>query len=78
MPVHWDCRARVAARKLEWLPEYLHELATFPKSKHDDQTDSTSQALDWVRQGYWMPNIGLFNYYRPEYQKMMQERRLRV
>jgi len=34
----------------EWLPEYLHELTTFPNSKHDDQTDSTSQALDWVKQ----------------------------
>ncbi len=55
--------------KAAWLPEYLHELATFPKSKHDDQTDSTSQALDWVRQGYWMPSMGIFNYYRPEYQK---------
>jgi hypothetical protein len=39
--------------KAEWLPEYLHELTTFPKGKHDDQADSTSQALDWVRQGDW-------------------------
>ncbi len=30
-----------------WLPEYLHELTTFPNAKYDDQTDSTSQALAW-------------------------------
>jgi predicted phage terminase large subunit-like protein len=33
----------------DWLPEYLHELTTFPAAKHDDQADSTSQALDWVK-----------------------------
>jgi predicted phage terminase large subunit-like protein len=32
-----------------WLIEYLHELATFPNGKYDDQADSTSQALDWVK-----------------------------
>lgn len=32
-----------------WLAEYLHELTTFPSGKHDDQADSTSQALDWVK-----------------------------
>jgi len=35
--------------KAEWLAEYLHELTTFPSTKHDDQADSTSQALDWVK-----------------------------
>ncbi len=34
-----------------WLPEYLHELASFPNGRHDDQVDSTSQALDWFKQG---------------------------
>jgi predicted phage terminase large subunit-like protein len=34
----------------EWLAEYLHELRAFPNGKHDDQVDSTSQALDWMRQ----------------------------
>jgi predicted phage terminase large subunit-like protein len=34
-----------------WLPEYLHELAVFPKGKHDDQVDSTAQMLDWVKAG---------------------------
>jgi predicted phage terminase large subunit-like protein len=36
--------------KAAWLQEYLHELATFPKGKYDDQADSTSQALDWFKQ----------------------------
>jgi predicted phage terminase large subunit-like protein len=31
-----------------WLEDYLHELAVFPNGKHDDQVDSTSQALDWI------------------------------
>ena len=35
----------------DWIPEYLHEIATFPKGKYDDQVDSTSQALDWSKQG---------------------------
>jgi len=34
-----------------WLAEYLHEVSSFPKGKFDDQVDSTSQALDWVKQG---------------------------
>jgi len=38
--------------KATWLADYLHELTTFPKGKFDDQCDSTSQALDWVKTGY--------------------------
>jgi predicted phage terminase large subunit-like protein len=34
-------------RTAPWLGEYLAELMTFPGSKHNDQVDSTSQALDW-------------------------------
>jgi predicted phage terminase large subunit-like protein len=59
--------------KAEWLPEYLHELTIFPNSKHKDQADSTSQALDWVRQGYWGPGMGIFNYYKKEYEKLVKE-----
>jgi predicted phage terminase large subunit-like protein len=35
-------------QEAHWLPEYLHELAVFPNGKHDDQVDSTSQALDVI------------------------------
>jgi len=33
-----------------WLEVLLQELVTFPRSKYDDQADSMSQALDWIRQ----------------------------
>ncbi len=32
-----------------WVDEYLNELESFPNSRHDDQVDATSQALDWLR-----------------------------
>ena len=31
-----------------WLATYLNELLGFPHSPHDDQIDSTSQALNWL------------------------------
>jgi len=45
-----------------WLPAYLHELTTFPNGKHDDQADSTSQALDWAKANHH--TYPLFEYYR--------------
>lgn len=33
-----------------WLAEYLHEFAVFPNDRFDDQVDSTSQALDWIKE----------------------------
>jgi len=47
-----------------WLAEYLHELAMFPNGKYDDQVDSTSQALDWAKNG--APVYGVLDYYRAE------------
>jgi predicted phage terminase large subunit-like protein len=35
-------------KEAPWLAEYLHELTTFPRGKHDDQVDATSQALAWI------------------------------
>lgn len=57
--------------KAPWLAEYLHELATFPKGKFDDQADSTSQALDWVKDRYVEP--GIFVWYREEYKKQLRQ-----
>jgi predicted phage terminase large subunit-like protein len=37
--------------KASWLVEYLHEISIFPNGKFDDMVDSTSQALDWIKQG---------------------------
>jgi predicted phage terminase large subunit-like protein len=48
----------------DWLAVYLHELTTFPACKHDDQSDSTSQALDWAKQN--SHRYPLFEYYREE------------
>ncbi len=35
--------------KAPWLPEYINELTSFPGARHDDQVDSTTQALDHLR-----------------------------
>ena len=32
-----------------WLADYLAELLAFPAGRHDDQVDSTAQALAWAR-----------------------------
>ena len=33
-----------------WLDGYITELIGFPGVKHDDQVDSTTQALDYLRE----------------------------
>jgi len=47
-----------------WLDDYLHELEVFPNGKHDDQVDSTSQALDNIFA--WANGSGLYEFYRQE------------
>ena len=32
-----------------WLANYLAEFAAFPRGRHDDQVDSTAQALAWAK-----------------------------
>jgi predicted phage terminase large subunit-like protein len=56
-------------RQAHWLPEYVHELTTFPGAKYDDQVDSTSQFLDWSKQR--PPGWSILEYYRllPENQR---------
>jgi predicted phage terminase large subunit-like protein len=47
-------------RRASWLSDYITELTSFPGSRHDDQVDSTTQALDHLRchsQGYWFKLI---------------------
>ena len=46
----------------EWLAVYQQELTTFPACKYDDQADSTSQALDWVKQNTHV--YGVLEYHR--------------
>ena len=45
-----------------WLAQYLHELTAFPDGKHDDQVDSTAQALDWFKGAAREP-AGFYGYY---------------
>ena len=45
-----------------WLAEYLHQMAVFPKGKHDDQVDSTAQFLDWLKKP--MKGWNIFELYR--------------
>ena len=56
--------------KAEWLAEFMHELTSFPKGKFDDQTDSASQALDWIKQRYIAQEFGLVTYFRQEAEKL--------
>jgi predicted phage terminase large subunit-like protein len=52
--------------KSPWLAEYLHELASFPKGKYDDQVDSTSQALDWFKNNSTNEVYGVLEYEKRE------------
>ena len=36
-------------REAPWLADYLRELTLFPAGRHDDQVDSTAQALAWMK-----------------------------
>jgi predicted phage terminase large subunit-like protein len=36
-------------RAASWLADYMTELIAFPGSRHADQVDSTTQALDYIR-----------------------------
>jgi len=35
-------------KEASWLADYKNELLAFPKAKHDDQVDATTQALAWA------------------------------
>jgi phage terminase large subunit-like protein len=37
-------------KEAPWLHEYVAEITGFPGSRHADQVDSTTQALDHLRQ----------------------------
>jgi predicted phage terminase large subunit-like protein len=52
-----------------WLEPYLYELAVFPNGKYDDQVDSTSQALGWIRDGYDNVHLGVVEWLKQESEK---------
>jgi predicted phage terminase large subunit-like protein len=47
-----------------WLTDYISELIMFPAGRHDDQVDSTAQALAWTK--IRPPGWGVVEYYRRE------------
>jgi phage terminase large subunit-like protein len=44
-----------------WVADYLDELSSFPAAPHDDQVDSTTMALNWMRSP---GEPGILLYYR--------------
>jgi len=46
--------------KAPWLDDYLLELTAFPNAKHDDQVDSTVNALAWSTQDATKPGMALY------------------
>lgn len=53
--------------KAPWLADYIHELTTFPRGRHDDQVDATTQGLEWIQQYGFEP--GIMTYYRLMYEE---------
>ncbi len=56
--------------KAAWLGEYLHEIASFPKSKYDDQVDSTSQALHWFKDPSKHLRLGVVEWVKEETERI--------
>lgn len=52
-----------------WLEEYIHNICTFPKAAHDDDMDSTSQGLNWMRAN----SFGLLEYWKQQAEKRKAE-----
>jgi predicted phage terminase large subunit-like protein len=46
-----------------WIEDYLHNICTFPKAAHDDDMDSTSQALIYMRSRL---GGGIMDFYRQQ------------
>lgn len=53
-------------KSAEWLDAYVHEMTIFPAGKHDDQVDSTAQALHWFKTARPV-EPGILTFYRQRY-----------
>jgi predicted phage terminase large subunit-like protein len=62
--------------RADWLDAYRHELSIFPNGQYDDQVDSTSQALDWIKQG--MSTFWFEEQAREEYLKLPEAARIEL
>ena len=58
--------------KEEWRDGYLHELASFPRGRKDDQVDSSSQFWHWFKTSHGGPQLGLLRYIQQQQQKLNQ------
>ena len=47
--VHFENGRVLLPRSARWLDDYIRELFAFPGGKYDDQVDSTTQALEYLR-----------------------------
>lgn len=45
----------------QWAEELISEVISFPKSPHDDLTDTVSQAILWLRDNFMLDNDGFSN-----------------
>lgn len=52
-----------------WLQDYVKELSSFPATRYNDQVDSTSQALEFMSVGMWENSMGLFCWYRQQFEE---------
>ncbi len=55
-------------QEAHWLPDYIAELTMFPAGRHDDQFDSTAQALAWTK--IRPPGWGFLEYYRQQAERV--------
>lgn len=46
--VRFEARQVHVPQEAPWLADYIQELMAFPNGRHDDQVDSTSQALHYL------------------------------
>jgi hypothetical protein len=63
-----NCGGFHLPEEAHWLADYMAELTMFPAGHHDDQVDSTAQALTWtkIRPSGW----GIMEYYRQENERL--------
>ncbi len=56
-----------------WLDAYLRELTSFPNGRHDDQVDSTTQALAWLKAKAGTGEQGWIEYAKEQLELMRKE-----
>jgi phage terminase large subunit-like protein len=58
-----------------WLADYVNELTGFPGTKFDDQVDSTTQALQFLKSGFDLDVWMRFAEKAPEFLNRLREYR---